>query len=118
MEFEARAETRPILGGLGNLDRYWGLRDGKVFEGATLRLYDPAKDEWAIYYADDIRPGDLQPPVRGRFRDGVGEFSSDEEFEGKKIICRYRWFKDADGSPRWERPSRLIAERAGKPTGS
>ena len=101
LEFEATGEVAPILNGLGNFDSFHAVRDGKAIEGATLRLYNPTTGTWSIYWADNVRAGILQPPMVGKFQDGIGEFFGDEELNGRKVLCRFRWTQSAK-SPRWE----------------
>jgi len=101
LEFDATGEVTPILGGLGNIDSFHALRNGKHVEGATLRLFNPTTGEWSIYWADNVRAGILQPPMIGKFKNGVGEFFGDEELNGRKVLCRFHWTHSAD-SPRWE----------------
>src|SRR4051794_29941031 len=67
VEYEAKYEFELLLNGLGNIDRYHCVRDGRSVEGITLRLVDPAKGEWTLYWADNVRPGKLLPPMVGRF---------------------------------------------------
>jgi hypothetical protein len=102
IEFEASSEVQPVLNGMGNLDRYSTVRDGKAIEGMTLRLFNPATGEWSIYWADTVRAGILQPPMIGKFQDGEGEFFGDEEVDGKKALCRFRWTGANGGPPQWE----------------
>jgi hypothetical protein len=102
IEFEGRYELRPVLSGLGNIDSYAAVRDGQPVEGMTLRLFNPVTKEWSIYWADTVRAGILQPPMIGKFSDGVGEFFGDEEVDGTKVLCRFLWTGGRSGSPRWE----------------
>jgi hypothetical protein len=69
--------------------------------GLTLRLYDPSRDEWSLYWSSS-RDGLLQPPVVGRFRDGVGEFHGDDTDGGRPIRVRYRWSGITATTARWE----------------
>lgn len=101
IEFESHLEAKP-LNGLGNIDRYTGVRQGKLIEGMTVRLYDPSTGLWSLYWADNVRPGAFQPPIRGKFTNGIGEFFGDEELNGKKVLCRFRWTPNGGTSPRWE----------------
>ena len=73
------------------------------FKGISLRLLDPATQEWSIYWVNS-RNGKLAlPPVVGRFDEhGVGEFFSDEEWEGRTIRVRYRWSDITETSAHWE----------------
>ena len=98
-EFEGRCEAGPLLHGLANLDRYTSERDGKPFEGMTLRLFDPVTAEWTLHWADSAHPGHLIPPMVGAFRGGVGEFFGDETVDGRTVRCRFLWTPDP---PRWE----------------
>jgi hypothetical protein len=75
---------------------------GFGFKGISLRLLDPATQQWSIYWVNS-RNGQLAlPPVVGHFEDGVGEFFSDEEYDGKNIRVRYRWSNITATTARWE----------------
>jgi NIPSNAP len=102
IEFEGQSKLLALLKGLGHLEQYSAMRDGQSIEGVTLRLFNPATGEWSLYWADTVRAGVLQPPMIGRFRDGVGEFFGDEEVDGRKVQCRFRWSLNSSGSPQWE----------------
>jgi hypothetical protein len=102
IEFEAVNELKLVLNGLGNVDSYKAVRNGEPIEGFTLRLFNPATDEWSIYWADTVRAGILQPPMIGKFNGDLGEFFGDEEVDGKKVLCRFRWHKGNGTSPKWE----------------
>jgi hypothetical protein len=98
--FEATQECRPVLGGLGNLDHFvtpW--RDGLL--GLTLRLFQPATAQWSLYWASD-RDGVLQPPVVGRFVDGVGTFLGRDQHHGIPVLVRFVWSDITHDSARWE----------------
>lgn len=90
-----------MFDGAANVDEVdfpeWG------FKGISLRVKDTATQEWSIYWVNS-RNGQLAlPPVVGRFDDdGVGEFFSDEEWEGRQIRVRYRWSDITATSARWE----------------
>ena len=100
--FEALGDCRPILGGLGNIDDFRPL--GEVwagFEGATLRIFNPATGDWSLYWADNVRCA-LFPPLVGRFRDGVGEFYGDDQQDGVPVRVRFRWSGISATTARWE----------------
>lgn len=73
------------------------------FKGATLRVQDPATQQWYIYWVNS-RDGKLAlPPVVGRFDErGVGEFFSDEDWHGQAIRVRYRWSDITETTARYE----------------
>jgi hypothetical protein len=100
MEFDATCRAWPLLDGGGNVDSFAAIRDGHAVHGATFRLYTPATDEWAIHWADTIRPGVLCPPMVGRFDGKVGTFFGEEEVDDRKVLCRFLWTRG--GAPRWE----------------
>lgn len=100
-EFPATGACRPILGGIGNVDSFSARRDGRDFEGGSYRIYNAAADEWSIYWADNVT-ATLQPPVRGRFQDGDGEFFGQDEHEGIPVLVRFRWTEITPESARWE----------------
>ena len=104
VEFEAVGEMRPILDGLGNFDTFVpvGLPEDKHFEGATLRMFDPATGLWRIWWASSRTPDRLDVPVEGRFTGGHGQFFCDDVIGGEPVRVRYDWFDVAAGSARWE----------------
>jgi hypothetical protein len=105
VEFGATSEQSPILGGLGNIDRYVApkvLPGGHALEGFTLRLFNPDTGLWRIWWASDSRPGQLDPPVEGRFEDGHGRFECDDILNGQPIRVRFDWTGMSPESARWE----------------
>lgn len=102
-EFTTETTAAPILEGLGNADDTSGtLPDGTRFSGHSLRLYDPELNVWRIWWASTNRPGVLDPPVEGRFQDGVGTFLGPFEHDGRTVLARFRW-RDTDSEhPLWE----------------
>ncbi|WP_405730332.1 hypothetical protein OG607_30430 [Streptomyces sp. NBC_01537] len=82
----------------------------KGFTGLTLRLYDPERDEWSLYWSS-TRTGTLFPPVVGRFVDGRGEFYGDDTHAGKEIRARFVWSDIAETSARWEQAFSLDGGR-------
>jgi hypothetical protein len=104
VQFEAITEMRPILGGLGNFDTFVpvGLPEEERFEGATVRMFDPATGLWRIWWMSARTPGILDNPVEGRFTDGHGQFFCDDVIAGTPVKVRYDWFDVEPGSARWE----------------
>lgn len=98
-EFESESDTRPLFGGAGNVEEIVFATKG--FSGVTLRLFRPETNDWALYWVNS-RDGQLQPPVVGRFVDGLGEFFGDDVDDGVPIRVRYRWSGCTPTSARWE----------------
>jgi hypothetical protein len=132
VDFEGRQLSKPIWGGKANLDEF--IVDspgaGVKIEGTALRLYDPASQQWRIYWASSKR-GIVDPPVIGRFTNGRGEFFGMDELDGRAILVRYVWsnitpnsahFEQAfspDGGKTWEvnwisDVTREVASRGGR----
>jgi hypothetical protein len=73
----------------------------KGFAGLTLRLYDPEREQWSLYWASK-RTGTLFPPVTGRFAGGTGEFYGDDTHNGKDVRVRFIWSDITERAARWE----------------
>ena len=99
--FGGRSTMRKILGGLGNLDENVIDLPGGAYEAITLRLFDPVDALWSIWWVDGRRPG-LEPPVRGRFENGVGTFQGDDVHEGRPVLARFIWSDITAVSAHWE----------------
>jgi hypothetical protein len=98
VEYQGTADTRPLLGGLCNVEEH---RITGRNSGVALRCYDRATKRWAIYWVGD-GDGLLQPPVHGGFQGSEGRFEGDDSYEGKPIKVRFLWRKLSPGSARWE----------------
>jgi hypothetical protein len=73
----------------------------KGFAGLTLRLYDPATEQWSLYWASQ-RTGTLFPLVTGHFTDGVGEFYGDDTHQGTPVKARFIWSGITREAAHWE----------------
>lgn len=98
--FEATNECRPLLGGVGNLEEFHTHWNGG-YEGMALRLYDLAAHQWRIHWASN-RSGALEPPVSGRFEDGVGTFYGDDRHEGRAVRVRFKWRQISAHVAHWQ----------------
>jgi hypothetical protein len=103
VEFDGTCALRPTMGGWGNVDDNVLNLPGGAYRAMGLRAYDPKTGQWAIWWADGRNPfGDLDPPVKGRFQDGVGTFFADDTLRGKPIRVRFTWSRITPTSAHWE----------------
>lgn len=88
------------LGGLASVDELYFPETRHA--GLTLRLFEPTRKQWSIYWVNG-RTGKLDPiPVVGGFEGNRGEFYADDKLDGRPIKVRYLWIlKDRDHA-RWE----------------
>jgi hypothetical protein len=110
VEFDGTSAVQKILGGLGNMDDNVLNLPGGTYHAVTFRAYDPAKKLWSIWWIDSRNPGQLDPPVVGRFENEVGTFYADDTLNGKPIRVRYLW-TNLSATPRWEQ---AFSEDGGK----
>ena len=124
--FDAIQECRPILGGIGNIDDFvTDELDAALYVGMTLRLFDRSRRQWNIYWANN-RTGVLEPPVTGRFIDGIGRFEGVDTHNGVPVRVRFIWSGigadcahweqafSADGGHTWETNWRMHMTRLDK----
>lgn len=102
IEFPGTCSMHKILGGFANMD------DGDIdhpsgrYAGVSLRTYNPEKESWSIYWLDSRYPGQIFPPVHGRFVEGIGTFEGDDMHDGHAIRVRFLWSRITPTSARWE----------------
>ncbi len=87
VEFGASSEVVPVLQGVGHLDR--------------MTVPDPSDEAWRIWWSSSRAPGRVDPPLVGRFSDGLGVFEGEDVVAGRPIRLRFEWRADPS-SPRWE----------------
>jgi hypothetical protein len=101
-EFEGTSRAWQLLDGAGNVDDNVLELPAGTYRAVSLRSFDPWSDTWSIWWLDGRNPGQLDPPVVGRFRDGIGTFIADDIFDGQPILVRFIWSDITDRSCRWE----------------
>ncbi len=100
-EFPGTSVLWLTLGGLGTVDDNVLELPSGTYRAVGIRAFDATTRQWSIWWLD-ARSINIDPPVRGGFANGVGEFLADETFNGKPIKVRFRWSEIASQSPRWE----------------
>jgi hypothetical protein len=99
--FEALHDCEPILGGMGNIERFRAAWNGIDFEGFSVRLFNPATGMRSIYWADNLAC-QLFPPMVGGFSGGAGEFLGKDQHDGRPVLARFLWSNITENSARWE----------------
>ena len=70
-------------------------------KAAAFRRFDRETGLWSIWW-HDARSSLLDPPVKGRFEDGVGRFFAEDTLDGRPIRVRFVWSDITSDSARWE----------------
>ena len=103
VEFEGTSSDRALNDGSANVEENTFHRPTGDTQGIALRTFDRKTGLWAIWWVDSRDPhGALDPPVKGRFVDGVGTFYSDGVVNGKTQRTRFIWSHITSASARWE----------------
>ena len=100
-EFDGDTVDRKILNGLGNMDENLIHSKKGPVHAISLRLFNPVSKEWSIHWSTD-RMGVLDVPMIGGFKDGRGEFYSQETHDGMHVYSRFIWSKITADSCQWE----------------
>ena len=100
-EFESTVVDRAIMGGIGNLEEMIFERAAGRFYGTSLSIFNPKSGKWSQYWVDSASAV-LQAPMVGEFKNGRGEFFSQEEFEGETVLACAIWSNFTQNSCRWE----------------
>jgi hypothetical protein len=113
VEYEGTTVVRKVWDGRANLVELVADGPSGHFEGLSLRLYNPQSRQWSLNFASS-RSGALSPPAIGGFKNGRGEFFSQETFNGRAIFvrfvisditlnsCRFEQAFSDDGGKTWE----------------
>lgn len=111
-EFDGTCRARLLIDGSANVEEHTFHRPAGITYGIALRTYDAKTGLWAIWWVDSRAPhGTLDPPVTGRFENGVGTFYSDGVVNGKPTRTRFLWSQITPKSARWEQ---AFSEDSGK----
>jgi hypothetical protein len=113
VEYEGTSVVRKVWNGLANLVELEAEGPAGRFQGLNLRLYNPQSRQWSLTFAN-ANSGILGPPAIGEFRNGRGEFYSQETLNGRSILvrfvisnitadsCRFEQAFSDDGGKTWE----------------
>ncbi len=106
VDFEGTSSNRKLMDGGANMEEHELNAPYGAYRAVALRSYDSKTGQWAIWWLDGRYPsGPLDPPVKGRFENGVGSFYGDYTQDGKPTRVRFLWSNITPTSARWEQSS-------------
>jgi hypothetical protein len=88
VEMNGTTVVRKVWNGRGNLVELVADGPNGRFEGLSLRMYNPQTRQWSLNFAN-AADGTMTPPTIGEFKDGRGEFYSQETLNGRAIFVRF-----------------------------
>jgi hypothetical protein len=103
VEYDGTVSQRALMDGWANSgDNIFNTPKG-TYRGVSLRAYDSKSGLWAVWWLDGRNPfGDIGPPIKGHFENGVGSFYSDDTLRGKPVRVRVTWTHNAPNTAHWE----------------
>lgn len=111
LEFDSTIDMHKILNGCGNVEAYKSMNNGKPFEGAAVRLFNPQTKLWSVYWTDTNTLTMDTNPVVGSFENGVGKLYAKDMFNDKPVVSLYQWDSRDAKHPIW---SQALSADAGK----
>jgi hypothetical protein len=103
VEFDGTCSNRLVMDGSANIEEHKLNSPSGGYQAIGLRSYDLKTKKWSIWWLDGRYPsGPLDPPVTGKFENGVGKFYSDYKDNGKPMRVRFIWSQITPKSARWE----------------
>lgn len=85
--YTGRTSVTPVWNGRAELVQLEADGSAGHIEFLSLRLYNPQKCEWSLYYANSA-DGTLSPPVTGSFSSSRGEFHGHDRLNNRPILVR------------------------------
>ena len=86
--YEGTTVVRKVWNGRANLVELDVTGPAGRIEGMSLRLYNPDSRQWSLNFSNSAS-GTLSPPTIGGFKDGRGEFFSQETLGSRAIFVRF-----------------------------
>jgi hypothetical protein len=88
VKYEGTTVVRKVWDGRANLVELDVRGPVGRLEGLSLRLYNPQSRQWSLNFSNS-RVGTLGVPSIGEFKDGRGEFYSQESINDRAIYARF-----------------------------
>lgn len=113
VEYTGTTIVRKVWNGRANLVELDVSGSSGRIEGLSLRLYNPESRQWSLNFAN-VKSGVMTTPTIGEFKNGRGEFYSQETLNERAILvrfvisditpnsCRFEQAFSDDGGKTWE----------------
>src|SRR5713101_1482584 len=101
VEYDGISVVRKVWDGRASLFELEAGGPAGHIEGVGLRLYNPPSHQWSLNWANSSA-GTLGQPMIGEFKNGRGEFSDQEPFNGRAIYVRNSFSDITPDSSRFE----------------
>jgi len=101
IQFPSTGTCYRIWGGRAQVDTFEADDPNGHIEGLVVRLYNPQNHQWSLNWAIS-RTGTPDPPQIGKFKNGHGDFYTQDTINGKTIFVRYDWTKINTDTPHFE----------------
>ncbi len=105
------------LGGQANIDDNLIEQYNGTYRAVTIRVFDPKKRAWSIYWIDSrFPPKTIASPIVGGFEGHRGLFFADERLEdGRALRVRFIWIFEQPDRARYEQALSLDAGQTWEP---
>ncbi len=100
-DFNGTCENWPLMGGLGNVDDNLLELPAGTYRGVGVRAFNAETRQWSIWWIDS-RIANIDPPVRGGFKDGTGVFIGSDTHKGTPVTVRFRWSELTGDTAKWD----------------
>ncbi|MFC5265974.1 hypothetical protein ACFPJ1_27990 [Kribbella qitaiheensis] len=98
-EYDGTCSARTHFDGAISIDEMQFPTKGSY--GMSVRLFDPVEKQWTIYWISSTSM-EVQPPVKGGWKDGSCWLVGEEVLDGKPILVSYSWSDIAETTAHWE----------------
>jgi hypothetical protein len=88
VEYEGTTTVSKIWNGRANLVELDVTGPAGHLEALSLRLYNPEARQWSLNFSN-VNGGTMAIPTIGEFKDGRGEFYSQETLGARSILVRF-----------------------------
>lgn len=88
-DFDGTSVVHKLWDGRGNAGELEVKNDKARIDGLTLRLYNPATQQWNIYWSNAKDGAISGTPMFGQFNNGRGEFFGTDTNNGATIYARF-----------------------------